>query len=64
MSTGRRCSTRAVPNRRPRSSSTGWSPGTWRHERGRISLEPFGRLGREDRRALREEAERPAPLYR
>ena len=31
--------------------------GTWRHESGRIALEPFGRLGRDAQRALREESE-------
>jgi hypothetical protein len=32
--------------------------GTWRHERGRIEIEPFGRLDAATRRALDEEAER------
>ena len=32
--------------------------GTWRYEKGRIALEPFGRLSREARRELAEEAER------
>jgi Winged helix DNA-binding domain len=32
--------------------------GTWRHERGRIELEPFDRLDAATRRALDEEAER------
>ncbi|MCI0633122.1 MAG: winged helix DNA-binding domain-containing protein, partial [Actinobacteria bacterium] len=34
--------------------------GTWRHERGRVEVEPFGRLAPSTRRALREEAERLA----
>ena len=38
--------------------------GTWRHERGRIRLEPFGRLDRAARRALGEEAERLSELHR
>jgi len=37
--------------------------GTWRHERGRIVLEPFGRLAAATRRALSEEAERLAAFY-
>ena len=32
--------------------------GTWRHERGGVRLEPFGRLDRSTRRELDEEAER------
>jgi hypothetical protein len=38
--------------------------GTWRHERGRVVLEPFGRLDREAQRALREESERLAEFMR
>jgi Winged helix DNA-binding domain len=37
--------------------------GTWRHEQGRIALEPFGRLDPAERRALDDEAERLAGLY-
>jgi hypothetical protein len=37
--------------------------GKWRHERGRIELEPFGRLDAATRRALDEEAERLAALH-
>jgi Winged helix DNA-binding domain len=37
--------------------------GTWRHERGRIELEPFGRLDAEARRALAAEAERLAAFH-
>jgi Winged helix DNA-binding domain len=37
--------------------------GTWRFERGRIELEPFGRLDAAARRALGEEAERLAALH-
>jgi hypothetical protein len=34
--------------------------GSWRHERGRVRLEPFERIPRETRRALDEEAGRLA----
>jgi hypothetical protein len=37
--------------------------GTWRHERGRIELKPFGKLDAADRRALEEEADRLAELH-
>ena len=37
--------------------------GTWRHEAGTIRLDPFGRLGASDRRALRQEADRLAALH-
>jgi hypothetical protein len=37
--------------------------GTWRHERGRIRLEPFGRLDAATRRALDREAEGLAALH-
>ena len=37
--------------------------GTWRHERGRIELAPFGRLDAATRRALAAEAERLAELH-
>jgi len=37
--------------------------GTWRHERGRIELEPFGRLDAATRRALDDEAERLVALH-
>jgi hypothetical protein len=37
--------------------------GKWRHERGRIELEPFGRLDAADKRALRAEADRLAALH-
>jgi hypothetical protein len=37
--------------------------GTWRYERGRIELAPFGRLDAADRRALKEEEERLAELH-
>ena len=37
--------------------------GTWRHESGRIRIEPFRRLPREARRELAEEAERLAAFH-
>jgi hypothetical protein len=37
--------------------------GAWRHEGGRIELEPFERLGRGVLRELREEAERLAAFH-
>ncbi len=37
--------------------------GTWRYEKGRIELSPFGRLGRDDRRELEAEAERLAEFH-
>jgi hypothetical protein len=38
--------------------------GTWRYERGRISLEPFAKLDRSTLRELRHEAERLAAFHR
>ena len=37
--------------------------GSWRHERGRVRLEPFGPLDRRARRDLEEEAERLAAFH-
>jgi hypothetical protein len=37
--------------------------GTWRHDAGRVRLEPFGRLDAATRRALDEEAERLAAFH-
>jgi Winged helix DNA-binding domain len=37
--------------------------GTWRYEKGKIELKPFGRLEAADRRALKEEADRLAELH-
>ncbi len=37
--------------------------GTWRYEKGRIELSPFGRLAASERRALEAEAEGLAALY-
>jgi hypothetical protein len=40
----------------------GFAAGTWRHERGRVLLEPWRRLTRSERAELTEEAERLAAL--
>ena len=37
--------------------------GTWRHEQGRIELEPFGRLPKQARAELNDEAERLAAFH-
>ena len=37
--------------------------GIWRHEKGKIAVQPFGRLDTADRRALDEEAERLAEFH-
>jgi hypothetical protein len=37
--------------------------GTWKHERGRVRLEPFGRLDPSTRRELREEADELEALF-
>jgi hypothetical protein len=37
--------------------------GTWRHEKGRVQLAPFGRLARGVRKELDEEAERLAAFH-
>ena len=53
--------------RNPQSVNTflvdGQVAGTWRHEQGRIELEPFGRLPKQARAALNEEAERLAAFH-
>jgi hypothetical protein len=38
--------------------------GTWRYEKGKVEIEPFGRLEAAARRALREESERLVELHR
>ena len=52
----------------PQSTATflvdGEVAGTWRYEKDRIKLSPFGRLERSVRRALDDEAERLAELHR
>jgi hypothetical protein len=37
--------------------------GTWRYEKERIKLEPFGRLSKQARAELNEEAERLAAFH-
>jgi hypothetical protein len=58
---------RIFSTRNPHSLATflvdGAVAGAWRHERGRIELEPFRRLDGATQRALREEADRLAGLY-
>ena len=52
----------------PQSTATflvdGEVAGTWRYEKHRVKLSPFGRLGKSARRALDEEADRLAELHR
>jgi winged helix DNA-binding protein len=58
---------RIFTSRNPHSVATflvdGAVAGAWRHERGRIALEPFVPLDGATRRALREEADRLAELH-
>jgi hypothetical protein len=58
---------RIFSSRNPHSEPTflvdGSVAGTWRHEDGRVWLEPFGRLDGAARRALRDEADRLADLH-
>ena len=53
--------------RNPQSVNTflvdGQVAGTWRHEQGRIELEPFGRLPKQARAELNQEAERLAAFH-
>jgi hypothetical protein len=37
--------------------------GTWRHEKGRIEIKPFGDMATKDRRDLDDEAERLAAFH-
>ena len=53
-----------APQSYPTFTVDGAVAGTWRHEKGRVELAPFGRLAAKDRRALEAEAERLAALYR
>jgi hypothetical protein len=58
---------RVFNTRTPQSVNTflvdGEVAGTWREEKGRVTIEPFGRLDRSLRRELDQEAERLAGLY-
>jgi hypothetical protein len=53
--------------RTPQSVNTflvdGQVAGTWRYDKGRVKLEPFGRLTKADRAELNEEAERLAAFH-
>jgi hypothetical protein len=49
-----------TPHSAPTFLVDGRVAGTWRYEKGRISLDPFGRLDRPARRALEDEGERLA----
>jgi hypothetical protein len=53
-----------IPQSLPTFLVDGRVAGTWRHEDGRIVLEPFAPLQRADRRALEEEGQRLALLLR
>jgi hypothetical protein len=37
--------------------------GTWKYDKGKIGLQPFGRLDAADRRSLEEEADRLAEFH-
>ncbi|TMM07650.1 MAG: winged helix DNA-binding domain-containing protein [Actinobacteria bacterium] len=58
---------RIFSSKNPQSESTflvdGVVGGAWRYQDGRIELEPFGRIPRETRRELKEEAERLAAFH-
>ena len=58
---------RIFSTRNPHSSPTflidGRVAGAWRHERGAIRLDPFGRLDAADRRELKREADRLAEFH-
>jgi hypothetical protein len=58
---------RVFNTKTPQSVSTftvdGAVAGTWRHEKGRVRVEPFRRLDRAERRAVDDEAERLAAMY-
>jgi hypothetical protein len=53
-----------MPQSRPTYLVDGRVAGAWKHEDGRIVLEPFERLDAADRRALEEEGERLTALWR
>ena len=52
-----------MPQSLPTFLVDGQVAGTWRHEDGRIALQPFRRLDAADRRALGEEGERLAAFH-
>ena len=53
-----------APQSFPSFTLDGAVAGTWKHHEGRVELSPFGRIGRQDRRALEDEAERLAAFLR
>ena len=52
-----------TPQSFPSFTLDGVIAGTWKHDKGRIELSPFGRLGNADRKALDAEAERLAAFH-
>jgi hypothetical protein len=52
-----------TPHSAPTFLVDGAVAGTWRYEKGSVRLEPFGRLPRQSRRELEEEAERLAAFH-
>jgi hypothetical protein len=52
-----------APQSFPTFTLDGAVAGTWKHEKDRIELSPFGRLAKADRRALEQEAEGLAALH-
>ena len=52
-----------TPHSAPTFLVDGAVAGTWRHEKGRVRLEPFGRLSRATRSELEDEAERLAAFH-
>ena len=62
-STARASSARRRRSRSRRSSSTAPLPGTWREEKGRIKLSPFGRLDKSDAARARRGGGAPGRLH-
>jgi hypothetical protein len=52
-----------IPHSFPTFLVDGQVAGTWRYEKGKIALQPFGRLDAAERRALTEEADRLAEFH-
>jgi Winged helix DNA-binding domain len=52
-----------TPQSVPTFTVNGQVEGTWQHDKGKITLSPFGRLSREARAEVQTEAERLAALY-
>jgi winged helix DNA-binding protein len=53
-----------TPHSMPTFLVDGTVAGTWRHERGRVRIEPFGRLDKRTRSELKAEADRLAEFHR